>query len=103
MNIARSRVHAKQRAAAAHLSVDRLVCVSDAPLHGHFDRRSNVNRSGTGLNIGIESSVRWQAQAHIAGPGARVPRSALLAFGRDFATSGLSMEAALDTTGGDVP
>src|SRR5215472_17485566 len=103
MNIARTRVHAKQLTSSAHLSVDRLMRFPDAPLHGHLDRGSDVNRTGTGRNVGIEGSVRRQAQAHVARPGARIPCSALLAFGSDFAAAGFSMEAALHAARVYVP
>src|SRR6516162_3425096 len=102
MYIARSRMHPKQWAAATHLSMDRFMCISDASLHGHLDRCSNINRSGTGRNVGIEGGVRRQLQTHIAGSGARVPRSTLLPFGSDFTAPGFSMEAALHATRGNV-
>src|SRR5580658_5719112 len=101
-DVARPGPHAQQRPSAANLAANLLAHLAHSALHCHLDRRSHIDRTGTGGNVGVKRGVRGQPHMHIARPGMNLPRTALRAFRGDIAAARFAVEAALHAARGNV-
>src|ERR1700730_3691294 len=95
MNVTRTRAHPQQRRSAMDFAANLFVRVSHAALNSHLDRLTDVDRPGTGGNVGVERRIRGQTQMNIARAGMNLPRAGLRPFGGHIAAPGLAAEAAL--------